>query len=65
MKKLLSVILVLALAFALVACGSANTDTTPSDTETEEKDLLAQIQERGYIVIATEGDWSPWTYHPH
>lgn len=63
MKKLLSVILVLTLAFALVACGSSNTDTTPSDTETEEKDLLAQIQERGYIVIATEGDWSPWTYH--
>ena len=29
----------------------------------EETDLLAQIQERGYIIIATEGDWAPYTYH--
>ena len=28
-----------------------------------EGDLLAEIQERGTIIIATEGDWSPWTYH--
>ena len=27
-----------------------------------EKDLLAEIRERGTIVIATEGDWAPWTY---
>ena len=26
-------------------------------------DLLAQIQERGTIIIAMEGTWSPWTYH--
>ena len=29
----------------------------------EEGDLLSRIRERGYIVIATEGDWAPWTYH--
>ena len=28
-----------------------------------EKDLLARIQERGKLIIATEGNWSPWTYH--
>nr|SIP63223.1 hypothetical protein [uncultured bacterium] len=28
-----------------------------------EGDLLAKIQERGTIIIATEGNWSPWTYH--
>ena len=28
-----------------------------------EEDLLSRIQERGTIVIATEGDWAPWTYH--
>ena len=28
-----------------------------------EGDLLARIQERGTIVIGTEGNWSPWTYH--
>lgn len=28
-----------------------------------EKDLLGRIQEKGEIVIATEGTWAPWTYH--
>lgn len=26
-------------------------------------DLLSQIQQKGEIVITTEGTWSPWTYH--
>lgn len=26
-------------------------------------DALARIQERGTLVIGTEGNWSPWTYH--
>ena len=25
--------------------------------------LLAQIQEKGEIVVAMEGTWAPWTYH--
>jgi L-cystine transport system substrate-binding protein len=29
----------------------------------EEGDLLSRIQEKGEIVIATEGTWAPWTYH--
>jgi len=33
-----------------------------SQTETG-SDLLAQIQEKGEIVIAMEGTWAPWTYH--
>lgn len=28
-----------------------------------ETDVLGEIRERGYITIATEGNWSPWTYH--
>ena len=28
-----------------------------------EDDLLARIQKRGSIIIATEGNWIPWTYH--
>ena len=28
----------------------------------ESKDQLARIQEKGEIVIATEGTWAPWTY---
>ena len=31
--------------------------------ETAEPDLLARIRERGTLIIATEGNWSPWTYH--
>ena len=33
------------------------------DDSTGSGDLLAQIQERGEIVIAMEGTWAPWTYH--
>ncbi|MBR2824150.1 MAG: transporter substrate-binding domain-containing protein [Clostridia bacterium] len=29
----------------------------------EGSDLLSTIQQRGTITIATEGNWSPWTYH--
>lgn len=44
----------------LCGCGAndnANNDAAPSG------DLLSQIQERGEIVVAMEGTWSPWTYH--
>ena len=50
MKKLFSVLLALALLLTAV---SALADG----------DLLSDIQSRGYITIATEGNWSPWTYH--
>ena len=30
---------------------------------TAETELLNDIQSRGSLVIATEGAWSPWTYH--
>jgi cystine transport system substrate-binding protein len=33
-----------------------------SDNNSED-DLLAQIQEKGVITFAMEGQWSPWTYH--
>ena len=52
MKKLIA--LVLALALLIVSAAFA---------ETEDKDMLARIQERGTLIIATEGNWSPWTYH--
>ena len=53
MKKLTALLLaVLLLATAL-----------PVTAETEEGDLLARIQARGTLLIATEGNWDPWTYH--
>lgn len=50
MKKLIAIVLTLILAASFAALA-------------EEADLLARIQERGTIVIATEGVWEPWTYH--
>ena len=36
----------------------------PGEKETgEDKDQLARIQEKGELVVAMEGTWSPWTYH--
>lgn len=58
--------------FALTACSQNSGQTAnPNDssdsgssTQTEAPaDLLAQIQERGEIVVAMEGTWAPWTYH--
>ena len=60
LAKTLALLLALALCLALTACGAQQTQT---QTQTESKDLLARIRERGTIIVATEGDWSPWTYH--
>lgn len=53
----------------LTGCSSQNNSvasqpsaSTPEQTESTH-DLLAQIQEKGEIVIAMEGTWAPWTYH--
>lgn len=37
--------------------------TGSKETAGDGKDLLEQIQERGTIIVATEGTWAPWTYH--
>lgn len=53
----------------LTGCSSQNNSAAsqPSTSTPEQKedtnDLLAQIQEKGEIVIAMEGTWAPWTYH--
>ena len=49
MKKLFAALLMLALV--LSCCALA------------EGDLLEDVQSRGTLVVATEGTWSPWTYH--
>lgn len=54
MKKILAVSLCLLMIFTLCSCGKK---------EAESKDLLAEIKARGFITIATEGDWAPYTYH--
>ena len=55
MKKLL---LTTMLVTALAGCSSAKTSAASASG-----DHLARIQSAGKITIATEGVWSPFTYH--
>ncbi len=50
MKKLLCILLTLLCICSAMAIA-------------EESDLLARIQQKGEIIIATEGTWRPWSYH--
>lgn len=43
---------------ALTACSGGGKDQGGASGG-----LLAQIKERGEIIVAMEGTWSPWTYH--
>ena len=48
----------------LTGCSSqGGGQSSQENSSTGSGDLLAQIQERGEIVIAMEGTWAPWTYH--
>ncbi len=50
MKKITSLLLALVMLLTITAMAESD------------KDQLARIQEKGEIVIATEGTWAPWTY---
>lgn len=52
MKKRMALVLSMALAMLFSIAVQA-----------EEGDLLSRIKERGTLIIATEGNWQPWTYH--
>ena len=52
MKKMMNVTAAAVTAAALVMTGTAAFGA----------DLLEQIQERGTVTIAMEGNWAPWTY---
>lgn len=42
---------------------AGQSQSSQEDASAGAGDLLAQIQERGEIIIAMEGTWAPWTYH--
>lgn len=52
MKKLLVVLMML---FTLVGCSNGEKEVIGGNYE--------NIVDRGYIVVAMEGTWAPWTYH--
>ncbi len=49
----------------LAGCGATGGSTAGSAGSAAEsgEDLLTQIQDRGEMIFATEGTWSPWTFH--
>jgi len=51
-RKLIALLLIAGMALCLAACEKKCDD-----------DLLAQIQAKGELTVATEGTWAPWTYH--
>lgn len=57
MKKRMLAILLSLLTFAMAISGCSG------KKESAEKSLLEQIKERGYLMVGTEGTWSPYTYH--
>ncbi len=48
----------LALVLALILCAGLMAGFTDKP-----EDALSQIRDRGALIIAMEGTWSPWTYH--
>ncbi len=56
-KRLLGILMAFTLANSVILAGCGNNGSSNSD------DLLAQIQSKGKIVFAMEGQWAPWTYH--
>lgn len=70
-EKIISLMIVMTMTCGLFAgCGSekaSNDAGTESSSDTasgsSSDDLLSAIKERGYITVAMEGTWAPWTYH--
>lgn len=62
MKKLLTILLTILLALTLSACSSNKTEET-NVVEEVPADRLEAIKKAGVLTVATEGDWSPYTYH--
>ena len=59
--KLKAIAAALLAAAMLTACGGSAASSASAAEQTG--DLLDQIRARGEIIIATEGTWSPWTFH--
>ena len=57
MKKTLNTVRILALVIAVILAVSA------AAFAEEENDHLAEILNRGALIVGTEGTWSPYTYH--
>lgn len=43
--------------------GTETTETATAEGSVQADGQLAQILEKGELIVAMEGTWSPWTYH--
>ena len=55
-KRLIGILMAFTLANSVILAGCGSKSSSNDD-------LLAQIQAKGKIVFAMEGQWAPWTYH--
>lgn len=62
MKKSIKILCIAALTAGMAALSGCGKNAG-NGTDSQEKDLLGRIQEKGEIVVAMEGTWAPWTYH--
>ena len=64
MKKVMRIAAVLlAAALVLASAGCSRDDEGDGAAEGSSGDLLSRIQQRGTLIVATEGTWAPWTFH--
>ena len=63
MKKKIGILIALLLIVAVVVCVVVLRGKDEPEQNDEGLDLLGRIQERGELIIATEGNWAPWTFH--
>ena len=67
-RSFISLMAVLAAAGALSACGSSSSAAGASSAAStaasgEAADRLEAARQRGTLIVALEGAWSPWCYH--
>lgn len=66
-RTFISLLAVLGAAGVVQLSGCSASNSTAADASSAAGpapvDLLEAIQTRGTLVVATEGAWSPWTYH--
>lgn len=63
MKKALISVFTLSLILFLAACGSDEENASNSEGSSDNKNLYESIQEKGEILIGTEGTYPPFTFH--
>lgn len=54
---------VIAAVMGMSGCSKEEPAQAQTQASSAAQDLLEQIRAKGEIVIATEGTWSPWTFH--